>query len=1226
MVIRQIFRKPVLFLLIFILAGIVVSDALYKSELKYKMKVANLERKIHKIEDRGQELVNLIAEKDEINRAYIDLLKKASEEKGIVVARYTNNKLDIWSENSFELIPEYSETLSESPFIYIQNRWFVLNKAIHDDAKYIWLIDVYRNYTIENDYIHSGFSEKLNLPEQADISLDPTAGYIVNNSSGEYLFSVIFDRSTEFNTWYLIIPLLFWCALLFLIAHLLKSFLDYFKKVSSACYCVLIAICASLAIYLLFLLSGRPLLITHLDLFQPFRFTLGKFIPSPGHLMFLSILFVYISYAFKRWWPCGAGNRDGKDQRIALGIFLLVAAIIFYVYVILLSSLVTSSNISFEFYRILEIDYFSVVSFVAVALIPVGLHAFLNTVFLAYGKMSVRDLQMSISPAIIFLVLMYVLRLQNPLFELIAFILLVTILWAFRFRKSVMVVVSICVSLVIGVFTAWFISKEFQKSEKEKLEVFAVNQSANNDLMAEALLIEMWDKLQSDTILPDRMTLDYFIEGDINKILNYLDTEYFTAYWEQYDIHYTVCNYDSPLQIDGEENDVNCFAFFDDMIAEMGVPVIDSALYFLDNHSGRPYYLAKLLYNNDEQGVAGLFIEFVNRIEYAQPGYPELLQNKKYFRQIQLKEYSFAKYIGDSLVMQTGSFPFDLSLEHRADSVGVFKSFTENDFNCIVYAHNDEVSVVVARPRFKFQNVLINFTYIFIIFFLLFTIASWIIAPPSGWSFSGFDFRQKLQYSFILVLLGSIIGIGSVVVSLTISQFRAKHFDNISEKLRSVSIELDHKLSDEEVLTFDWHQDAYENLDVLLIKFSNVFGTDINLFSTDGLLLATSRRELFERNIVGRRMDYKAYSELLYFGSSQYIFEDKAGDLTFLSAYAPFSNYRGEVLAYLNLPYFAVQSRLSEEISNLIVTIINFSLILIVISIGITIFIAVQITSPLRMLREGMASVSLEGETLRLEYGGQDEIAKIVEQYNNMLDQLRESALKLARSEREDAWRDMAKQIAHEIKNPLTPMKLNVQQLQKSWKDDPDTFDKRIARFSDNMIENIDNLSSIATEFSNFARMPQAKLQEINLVSKISSAAELYKNIRNVDLKLRCSGLTEVIILGDREHINMMLTNVIRNAVQSIPSNRKGLVEIGLKIVDDRVVISVSDNGVGIPKELGEKLFVPNFTTKSSGMGIGLALVKRIVETAKGEIYYKSELDKGSTFFINFPVISSVGN
>ncbi len=205
-------------------------------------------------------------------------------------------------------------------------------------------------------------------------------------------------------------------------------------------------------------------------------------------------------------------------------------------------------------------------------------------------------------------------------------------------------------------------------------------------------------------------------------------------------------------------------------------------------------------------------------------------------------------------------------------------------------------------------------------------------------------------------------------------------------------------------------------------------------------------------------------------------------------------------------------------------------------------------------------------------------------------------------------------------------MKLNVQQLQKSWKDDPDTFDKRIARFSDNMIENIDNLSSIATEFSNFARMPQAKLQEINLVSKISSAAELYKNIRNVDLKLRCSGLTEVIILGDREHINMMLTNVIRNAVQAIPSNRKGLVEIGLKIVDDRVVISVSDNGVGIPKELGEKLFVPNFTTKSSGMGIGLALVKRIVETAKGEIYYKSELDKGSTFFINFPVISSGGN
>jgi two-component system nitrogen regulation sensor histidine kinase NtrY len=220
----------------------------------------------------------------------------------------------------------------------------------------------------------------------------------------------------------------------------------------------------------------------------------------------------------------------------------------------------------------------------------------------------------------------------------------------------------------------------------------------------------------------------------------------------------------------------------------------------------------------------------------------------------------------------------------------------------------------------------------------------------------------------------------------------------------------------------------------------------------------------------------------------------------------------------------------------------------------------------------------------------------------------------------------MAKQIAHEIKNPLTPMKLNVQQLLKSWQNDPEEFDNRLERFSDNMIENIDNLSSIATEFSHFARMPQANPREVDLIAQINSSAELFKNVKNVKLKITCHVLDNAVIFADKEQINSMLTNMIRNSVQAIPSNRKGNVNIGLEIRNNRVIITIADNGVGIPKKLGEKLFVPNFTTKSSGMGIGLALVKRIVETANGTIRYESEVDIGTTFFIDFPLVYSGRN
>jgi len=293
---------------------------------------------------------------------------------------------------------------------------------------------------------------------------------------------------------------------------------------------------------------------------------------------------------------------------------------------------------------------------------------------------------------------------------------------------------------------------------------------------------------------------------------------------------------------------------------------------------------------------------------------------------------------------------------------------------------------------------------------------------------------------------------------------------------------------------------------------------------------------------------------------------------------------------------------------------------------GIAVFIALQITSPLRMLKEGLASVSLDSESSKLDYRGHDEISELVKQYNDMLEQLHNSAIKLARSEREDAWRDMAKQIAHEIKNPLTPMKLNVQQLIKTWEDKPEDFDIRLEKFSDNMIENIDNLSSIATEFSHFARMPQANPQEIDLVSKMKSSVDLFENTSDIDIVCNCSGLSEVIIFADKEQIKSMLTNIIRNAVQAIPSNRHGIVEISLKLAKEKALITITDNGVGIPDKLGEKLFVPNFTTKSSGMGIGLALVKRIVETANGTIRYESKVNAGTSFYIELPILSTSGN
>jgi nitrogen fixation/metabolism regulation signal transduction histidine kinase len=290
------------------------------------------------------------------------------------------------------------------------------------------------------------------------------------------------------------------------------------------------------------------------------------------------------------------------------------------------------------------------------------------------------------------------------------------------------------------------------------------------------------------------------------------------------------------------------------------------------------------------------------------------------------------------------------------------------------------------------------------------------------------------------------------------------------------------------------------------------------------------------------------------------------------------------------------------------------------ITMALAVIISGRLTSPLAMLGEGLASVELGKKSEHLVYSGNDEIGGLVKQYNRMVDEIQESANKLAYSEREYAWREMAKQIAHEIKNPLTPMKLNVQQLLKSWNDGQPGFEKRLENFTANQIEYIDNLSSIASAFSSFAKMPGINPTEVNLLEQVKTTLELFKNTDNVDFEVKWPHETKVFILADKEHLNGIFSNLFKNAIQSIPPERKGLIKIALEVNGDRVIIAVSDNGSGVPDELRKKLFTPNFTTKSSGMGLGLSIVKRYVENASGRIWFESETDKGSVFYVEFPL------
>jgi nitrogen fixation/metabolism regulation signal transduction histidine kinase len=281
--------------------------------------------------------------------------------------------------------------------------------------------------------------------------------------------------------------------------------------------------------------------------------------------------------------------------------------------------------------------------------------------------------------------------------------------------------------------------------------------------------------------------------------------------------------------------------------------------------------------------------------------------------------------------------------------------------------------------------------------------------------------------------------------------------------------------------------------------------------------------------------------------------------------------------------------------------------------------IANQLTGPLSILQEKIGQLRLGRKNEIIDYQANDEIGSLVEEYNRMVRELEMSAELLASSERESAWKEMARQVAHEVKNPLTPMKLSVQYLLKAWEDGKPDFDARLRRFRDAMLEQIETLSAIASEFSYFAKLPETRKAEADLREILQNVLEFFQtNEEGVHIR-RGAMPDSAKVLVDRDQMLRVFNNVVRNAIQAIPADREGRVEVRLYRRDRYFWVEIADNGTGIPEEIRDRIFTPNFTTKGSGMGLGLAMTKTIIENMDGDIKFQTETNRGTTFYIRIP-------
>lgn len=480
---------------------------------------------------------------------------------------------------------------------------------------------------------------------------------------------------------------------------------------------------------------------------------------------------------------------------------------------------------------------------------------------------------------------------------------------------------------------------------------------------------------------------------------------------------------------------------------------------------------------------------------------------------------------------------------------------------------------------------------------------------------------MKTQFSLrsrIFVAMISLIIVASMLIAgVTIYQYREQSNEYHQRRLERKEIQLQTSIAyvlqntyyptDEAYLDSIFRNEIYQIADVQNVNF-NIFDLSGNL-----VLSSTPDFDLIKSEHI---VDKQLLLELHNSPDKRYIQKivNKKGHFRSLFTYIIDAQFKP--IGILNLPYFDDDSLSSMELRAFLVRLVQVYFVMFLIAILMAFLVSKYITKSLGKISYKMSRTRLNKTNEKINVSGSGrEITNLVNAYNNMVDKLEISAEKLAKSEREQAWREMAKQVAHEIKNPLTPMRLTVQSFQRKHSNGTPPGSDEINDFSHTLIQQIDTMTSIASAFSNFAQMPAQQSEQLDVVKITKLALDIFKE-KNIQFS---SSHPEILATFDRTQLIRVVTNLLKNAVQACGNHPNPLISVSVTTDHNEVIIEVSDNGIGIEQENKTKIFEPKFTTKSSGMGLGLAMIKNILETYDGSITFVSKPNKKTTFTVVFP-------
>ncbi len=1101
-------------------------------------------------------------------------------------------------------VPFDDAALDTLPMGHARSGWGVhlVAGALSKTGRCFALRLVWQQPPIENRYLVSGFHPSMHVAEGVEAMLAPGLGPVVRDAAGQVMFRLQWRNDAAPPGWKAQVRA--WCSLVSVLLLVCGALIALLRRTAGQqrWRAVVLFIIVLFALRWLSLGTGPWSAFEGMRLFDPALFAATAELPSLGDLL-LNIAVIGLAV-----WALRAALKEAPRPSHAFGpaVMVLLVLSLFAVWIDhVMIALVRDSRIPLDLFHVQDMNGYSVIAMLAIAA--------LLACWSLLADALIRWLTGSVVPRTVvwlvmgwyaaWLVLYHALGIYDSARALWS-LPPIALLWLMQRGRDRSLWLSLLVACLAIAVAHTLNYHSFKRTEAE-LHALAEDASSEEDPVIEALFNEAVGAISQDA--DARLLLnDDTLAIATSELDRRVRQRFFRGPWEKYAVRLHVFH-DGVLRGSTSPDLPPTLPALLYRFGQ-GTPVAgDLALHNTHRPTERAAYIGIV------SGLSGndLFVELMPNFLPEGLGFPELLLAGGRTHPVPSGRFVRARYERGTLVESTGdrSFPIAWSGELSRDDA----AYEEEGY--IMQAKGDArgTVIVVGTLAPTWIEEVTAFSYVAVFFA--------VIAGVAGWSITNIarkprasDLATKVRNG-VLVFAGVALLMFAFGTQRTIGERIEEHTrQQLDERARSAVAEMRQHIHGETRIA----PEQYNDVDHWLDDASTILLTDLTLYTPEGSLLATSREQVFNTGLLGQRLDPEAYHALAIERANSFMHDERIGTAVFRTAYRPFLNDRGEVLAFLALPYFARQSELEQERASGMVATVNLFVLLFVLSVVAAAVITDRATRPLAMLRRGLERIQLGARNEPIHYSGDDELGELVRVYNRKVDELRESAEKLARSERESAWKEMARQVAHEIKNPLTPMKLGIQHFQHTWDPDAPDAKAKLDRFTNSMVEQIDALSRVAGDFSRFAQMSVAHETVLDLNEVAKSAVALFAGEPNADITLHTA--QPLMVKADREHLLRVFNNLLKNALQAIPEKRRGVIEVTLREECGHAVAMVKDNGSGIPEEARDRIFTPSFTTKSSGMGLGLAMVKRMVEQAGGRVWFETVTGGGTRFFAELPL------